>query len=178
MATKLLDSLPHYCFHSPMCNVHKHPDLHVCDTEGCPSSITPIMAEKAGLVDDSGGVTCPTCEGTTTLKVGEKVAEIHAKLCMDETIHYPEKHAAGEIDDAQYANWKSTLTRDELLGYYKRVPDVHITATFNHEETSLMETDLPAFNQLVQTRMKEKAELALLHQVPYLHTTTKHVVKL
>ncbi len=161
-----------------MCNVHQHPDLHVCSTDNCPASITPAMAEKAGLVGEDGIVSCPVCDGKTTLKTGEKVAEIHAKLCLDETIHYPDKHAAGEIDDAQYANWKSTLTRDELLGYYKRVPDVHITATFSHDETSLMETDLPAFNQLVQTRMKERAEVALLHQVPYLHTTTNYVVKL
>ena len=31
------------------------------------------------------------------MKPGETKAEIHAKLCTDETIHYPDLHRAGKI---------------------------------------------------------------------------------
>lgn len=178
MSTSLLDSHKHYCFHSPRCNVHQHPDLHHCDAEACPTAITPQMAEQAGLMAADGSVSCPSCGGSTTLKAGGKLAEVHVKLCTDETIHYPEMHKAGKIDAAQYADWKSTLTRDELLGRYKRVPDVHLVVRCTHEETALMDSDLPAFNELLLMRCKERAEIALLHQVPHQHSTTTATVDL
>jgi hypothetical protein len=130
------------------------------------------------LVDEQGTVTCPQCGGPTTFKPGEKKAEIHAKLCTDPTIHYPELYKAGELSDAEYAAWKATLTREEAQGYYKRVPDVHIIASFTHDETTLMGRDLPAFSALVQTRLRERAEVALMHQVPHLHQTTASTLSL
>jgi hypothetical protein len=188
---RLLDSFKHACFHSPRCNVHQFPSLYRC-TKGashaalvaankapkgasennCTASIHIDMATQAGLVDDKGNVSCPLCGGETTLVQGETKAEIHAKLCTDETIHYPEMRKTGEVTEEVYQAWRGTLTREESMGYYKRVPDVHIMAPFTHEETLLMTTDLPAFNALVQTRLAEKAENALLHQVPYKHQTT------
>src|SRR5258708_6534159 len=89
LVPKLLDSHKHYCFHSPRCNVHTHPDLHHCHQQFCPGAVTPQMAVQAGLVDAEGEVQCPLCDGPTSLKPGEKKAEVHAKLCTDETIHYP-----------------------------------------------------------------------------------------
>jgi hypothetical protein len=136
MPQRLLDSHAHYCFHSPRCNVHTFPDLHRCDSEECPASIHPDMAKQAGLMDEEGSVSCPQCGGTTTLKPGETKAEIHAKLCTDPTIHYPELHKAGKLDTGTYTSWKSTLTRDELIGHYKRVRDMHLVALFTHEETA------------------------------------------
>jgi hypothetical protein len=79
----------------------------------------------------------------------------------------------GTITEDQYQAWKATLTRDELLGVYKRVLDIHIMESFTHEETALMTTDLAAFNTLMQERLAERAEAALLHQAPYRHTTTR-----
>jgi hypothetical protein len=175
---KLLDSHAHYCFHSPRCNVHTFPDLYRCDSKECPVSIHIDMAKQAGLVDEKGNVACPQCGRATTLKPGETKAEIHAKLCTDPTIHYPELHKAGKLDAATYTAWKSTLTRDELMGRYKRVPDIHVMGSFTHEETALMTTDLPAFNAIVQTRLRERAEMALLHQVPYRHSTTTPTISL
>jgi hypothetical protein len=175
---KLLDSHAHYCFHSPRCNVHRHPDLYRCESEECPVSIHLDMAKQAGLVDATGAVQCPQCGGATTLKPGETKAEIHAKLCTDPTIHYPELHKAGELDTSIYSAWKATLTREELMGMYKRVPDIPVMASFTHDETALMTTDLPAFNALVQTRLRERAEMALMHQVPHRHQTTTPSISL
>src|ERR1700723_1036284 len=31
MPQRLLNSHAHFCFHSPRCNVHDHPDLYRCD---------------------------------------------------------------------------------------------------------------------------------------------------
>jgi hypothetical protein len=191
MSQRLLNSHKHFCFHTPRANVHQHPDLHRCNkgaahaqaiainatrdsgTEHCSGSIHVDMATQAGLVDDAGNVLCPLCEGPTTLVQGEKKAEIHALLCTDETIHYPKMHKAGTLSDADYATWKATLTRAELLGHYKRVADIPVMAKFSHDETALMETDLAAFNVLLTTRLHEAAESALLHQVPYRHKTTQ-----
>jgi hypothetical protein len=78
---------------------------------------------------------------------------------------------AGKISGEDYTAWKATLTHEEAMGYYKRVPDIHIVASFTHEETALMDTDLPAFNALIQARLRERAEIALLHQVPHRHQT-------
>jgi hypothetical protein len=113
-----------------------------------------------------------------SLKPGEKNAEVHAKLCTDPTIHYPEMHKAGKLDTETYTAWKATLTRNELMGHYKRVPDVHVVASFTHDETALMTTDLPAFNALLQTRLRERAEMALLHQAPHRHKTTYPTITL
>jgi hypothetical protein len=136
------------------------------------------MAAQAGLVDVDGEVQCPMCDGPTSLKFGETKAEIHAKLCTDPTIHYPELHKAGKLDTATYAAWKATLTREELIGVYKRVPDIHVMASFTHDETALMTTDLPAFNALIQTRLRERAEMALMHQVPHRHSTSTPAISL
>lgn len=176
--TKLLDSHAHYCFHTPVCNVHQHPDLHHCHEQNCPGAIRPDMAKQAGLVDADGEISCPVCGGPTTLNPGKKLAELHAKLCTDETIHYPEMHKAGKIDTAQYAAWKATLTPHELMGYYKRVPDIHVSAKFTHEETALMDTDVPTFNKLMLERLKERAEVALLHNAPHRHETIQAKVSL
>jgi hypothetical protein len=107
------------------------------------------MAEQAGLVKESGEVSCPLCGCETTLNPGTRLAEVHVQLCTDETIHYPEMHKAGKISHEDYEAWKATLSRDELLGRYKRVPDIHVVANFTHEETALMQSDLPAFNALL-----------------------------
>jgi hypothetical protein len=172
MATPILDSHPHYCFHSPICNVHHHPDLHHCHKQHCPGAISPEMAKQAGLMDEDGEISCPLCGCETTLNPGKRLAEVHVQLCTDDSIHYPEMHKAGTISHEDYAAWKATLTRDELLGRYKRVPDIHVLASFTHEETTLMDSDLPAFNVLLLDRVNERAESALLHQVPHRHKTT------
>lgn len=172
MPQRLLNSHKHYCFHSPRCNLHQHPDLHHCHQQFCPGAINPDMAEQAGLQDEDGEVICPVCGGPTTLKPGNRIAEVHAKLCTDATFHYPEMRKSGEITEEGFQAWKATLTRKELMGSYKRVPDIHVMSSFNHDETALMTTDLPAFSALLQTRMHERAEMALLHQVPHRHKTT------
>ncbi len=136
------------------------------------------MAKRAGLMDEHGVVECPQCGGTTTLKPGEKKAEIHAKLCTDISIHYPAMRKAGNLPEAEYQAWKSTLTHDEKCGVYKRVPDIHLMASFTHEETALMDTDLPAFNALLNTRLHETAENALIHQAPHRHMTTQPTISL
>lgn len=148
-----------------------HPDY-------CSASIQFDLARQAGLVDDKGHVTCPACGSATILVPGQKIAEIHASLCTDETIHYPEMRKAGTITEDQYQAWKATLTGEELIGVYKRTPDIHVMASFTHEETALMTTDLNRFNSLMQERLRERAEAALLHQAPYRHTTTRATVTL
>jgi hypothetical protein len=144
----------------------------------CTGHIHIDMAKQAGLVDGKGNVLCPLCEGPTTLVPGEKLAEIHAKLCTDETIHYPEMRRAGTLSEADYQAWKATLTHSELNGYYERVPPINVMAKFTHEETALMQTDLVAFNKLMNERLRERAEVALLHQVPYQHKTTQPAISL
>lgn len=130
------------------------------------------------MLDEAGQIICPRCGGPTSLNPGKRLAEVHAKLCTDETIHYPDAMRAGKLDPAKYAEWKATLTRDELMGHYRRVPDIHVMVAFTHEETELMTTDLSAFNELLQARLRERAEAALLHQVPHRHSTTKHTITL
>lgn len=117
-------------------------------------------------------------QNPTILVPGETKAEIHVKVCTDETIHYPEMRKAGTITEAQYQAWKSTLSHAELCGHYKRVPDMAIMADFTHDETALMTTDLPSFSALMKTRFAERAEAALLHQVPYRHQTTTPTITL
>jgi hypothetical protein len=36
-----------------------------------------------------------------------------------------------------------------------------------------MTTDLPAFNDLLHARLRERAEMAFMHQVPHCHVTTR-----
>ncbi|WP_433963677.1 hypothetical protein [Tunturiibacter gelidiferens] len=158
----------------PACN-----DLAEAAANGaspCPVSIHIDMAKQAGLVDEKGSVSCPGCGGPTTLVPGQKIAEIHAALCTDETIHYPQMRKAGTLSEADYQKWKATLSREELCGVYKRVPDIHVMASFTHEETALMGTD--AFNLLMSERLRERAEAALMHQVPHRHKTTSPTVSL
>jgi hypothetical protein len=191
MPAKLLSSFKHYCFHSHRPNLHQFPDLYRCakgDAHGelmkankatanhpdrCTASITLELATQAGLVDEKGNVTCPVCDGPTVLKPGETRLEIHVKLCTDETIHYPEMRKAGKITEDEYQKWKATLSLKELRGEYKRVPDIPVMAKFTGDEVALLKSDPVKFNELMNTRLKERAEAALLHQVPYRHTTTK-----
>jgi hypothetical protein len=56
----------------------------------CSASIHIDLSTQAGLVDDRGNVSFPICGGSTTLVPGKKQVEIHALLCTDETIHYPQ----------------------------------------------------------------------------------------
>jgi hypothetical protein len=146
------------------------------DAAPCSVSVHIDMAKQAGLVDEKGSVSCPGCGGPTTLVPGQKIAEIHVKLCTDETIHNSTRRRSGEISEAEYQAWKASLTHDEKCGVYKRVPDVHLVASFTHDETALMGTD--EFNVLMNTRIRERAELALMHQAPHRHTTTSVSVSL
>lgn len=190
MSHRLLKSHEHFCFHSHICNVHHHPDLHRCvkgaehesllrsgqapdaDVVPCTGAISADMAKQAGYVDDDGNPVCPLCEGPTVLEPGEVKAEIHAKLCTDPTIHYPEMRKAGKITEDEYKAWKATLTHDERCGIYKRVPDVHVMASFTHDETALMKSDPEAFVKMANDRIRDRAESALLHQAPHRHRTT------
>jgi hypothetical protein len=184
MANKLLEAHEHYCFHSARMNIHQHPDLQVCTNEKleivvegkkkfakCPTAVQPALAKRAGLIDKHGTGLCPSCGCSTKLKPGERRAEVHVKLCTDPTIHYPELYRAGNLDRETYEAWKATLSPSELMGHYKRVPDVHVVANFTHEETALRETDRDAFNELLNERIRERAEAHLLHQVQYRHST-------
>lgn len=178
MAHKILNSQDHHCFHSAILKFHSHPDLHHCDEEKCTTAIRPDVAHKAGYVKEDGTVPCPTCGCTTTLRQGEKRAEVHVKLCTDPTIHYPEWHKSGKIDKSTFEAWKATLTHKELLGHYRRVPDVHVVANFTHDETALINTDPSSFDRLLNERVRQQAELLLLHQVQYRHTTETTEVEL
>lgn len=144
----------------------------------CTAAIRIDMAKQAALVDSKGNVSCPICGGPTVLVPGETKAEVHVKVCTDETIHSPQMRKAGTITEAQYQEWKASLTHDERCGVYKRVPDIHVMASFTHDETALMTSDPAAFAALANTRIAERAEAALLHQVPYRHQTTSPVISL
>ncbi|HTF66737.1 MAG TPA: hypothetical protein VK638_29040 [Edaphobacter sp.] len=184
---KLLESHDHYCFHSVRGNVHQHPDLHRCTSdklaipEGltdeqrkahtCRAAVTPETAERAGLIDEKGSVTCPGCGSSTVLVPGKRKLEVHAKLCTDETIHYPEWRKTGKIDEETYQAWKGTLTREELLGKYERVPDVHVSITLEGDDLDLMESDRDSFNVNLNEKIKGRAEVVLLHQIQHRHTT-------
>lgn len=178
MANVLLESHEHYCFHSVHMNTHTHPDLHHCNEENCNGVVQHDMAKRAGLVNEEGTVLCPECRCHTTLKGGKRVVEVHAKLCTDATIHYPALYKAGKLDKETYEAWKATLTLDELHGRYRRVPDAHVVANFTHEEALLIETDLEAFNKLLNERIRERAEKTLIHQVQHRHTTESTTIKL
>jgi hypothetical protein len=178
MDNQILESHEHYCFHSAVLKCHTHPELHCCDEERCPTAVRPEVAQRAGMVDEDGKVRCPSCGCSTTLKREERLAEVHAKLCTDPTIHYPDLYRAGKIDRKTFEDWKSTLSPKELMGHYKRVPDVHVVANFTHEETSLIDTDPEAFNELLNDRIRARAEAVLLHQVQYRHSTETTHIKL
>ncbi|WP_130417544.1 hypothetical protein [Edaphobacter modestus] len=143
------------------------------------------MAHKSGHVDADGNIVCPHIEkdgtmcGYSTYPSGErKVVEVHAKLCTDVTIHYPAMRKAGTITEEQFQAWKSTLSREELLGNYKRTPDLHICVQLRDDEAALVDTDLAAFNTLLQQRLKEKAETQLRYSAPYSHKTSKTSINL
>jgi hypothetical protein len=143
------------------------------------------MAKKAGYVDADGNVTCPhvkkdgTICGAATVASGDrKIVEVHVKMCTDETIHYPEWRKSGKITEEQFQTWKATLTRHELLGHYKRTEDVHLTVQMHDDEAALVDTNLDAFNTLLQQRIREKGETALRYSTPYRKTTTSTPVSL
>jgi hypothetical protein len=178
MAVSLLSALDHYCFHSPRVNVHQHPNLHHCVEQNCPGVVAPALAEKAGLADPDGNVKCPLC-GCDTYPKGEwKEVEVHVQLCTDPTIHYPKMYKAGKLKKEDYEAWKATLTREEQLGYYIRVPNHPIVAKINRDEAVLMDNDQRAFLALVNQRVKDTAENALRHQMPFRHKTTTQKAKL
>jgi hypothetical protein len=56
---------------------------------------------------------------------------------------------AGTITEDEYQAWKVTLSHDERPEISKRVPDIHLMASFAHEETALMDLDPKAFNRFV-----------------------------
>ena len=175
---KLLDSYDHHCFHSPRANVHTHPDLNHCLSQNCPGAISKEMATQAGYADDDGNVKCPLCNGHTHPSGERKVVEVHAKLCTDPTIHYPEWRKTGKVDEEDFQAWKATLTRDELLGHYKRVEDIYVSVQLRHDDAALLGTDPDAFNRLLNQRLRERAEIALLHQAPHRHKTTTTSISL
>jgi hypothetical protein len=173
MAKTLLDALDHYCFHSPRLNIHKHPNLHHCTEKECPGAISAELAAKAGLQDEDGTVKCPLCNCDTYPKGEWTEIEVHAHLCTDPTIHYPKMYKAGKLSKDAYDAWKATLTREEQLGYYKRVPHHPIVAKINRDEAALMKTDLASFTKLVNERVKDSAERCLLFQSLFRHETTQ-----
>jgi hypothetical protein len=159
-------------------NVHQHPNLHHCMEKDCPGAINAAMAATAGLVDADGTVKCPLCACDTYPKGEWKEIDVHVDLCTDETRHYPRMYKAGKISKEAYEAWKATLSQEELLGYYNRVPHQAVVAKLNRDEASLMDTDQTAFLSLVNQRVKESADRALLYQAPYRHTTTTQRPKL
>jgi len=84
----------------------------------------------------------------------------------------------GEIDEETYQKWKDTLTREELLGRYKRVPDVHVSITMEGDDLDLMDSDRDSFNGKLNDKMKGRAEVVLLHQVQHRHTTDSVTISL
>lgn len=172
MAVSLLDSLDHFCFHDPRLQTHHHPNLHHCIEKDCPGAISEDMAAKAGLTDENGDVKCPCC-GCDTYPKGEwKEVDVHVDLCTDQTIHYPRMYRAGKLPKADYDAWKSTLTAEELRGYYNRVPHQHVVAKLHRDEAALIDTDKDAFMKIVNQKVRDAAERKLLFQTPYLHRTT------
>ncbi len=133
MATKLLDSIGHFCYHAPRMNVHHHPQSSPLHREGLPTgAIAPDVAAKAGLTDAAGDVKCPLCNCHTYPKGEWKEAEVHVDLCTDETVHYPRMHKAGKLSKRNSStHGRRTLNQEELLGYYNRVPKQHVVAKLN-----------------------------------------------
>ncbi|HVJ09923.1 MAG TPA: hypothetical protein VM554_16210 [Acidisarcina sp.] len=113
-----------------------------------------------------------------TLNPARREAEVHVQLCTDKTIHYPEMHKVKTISDADYAAWKATLTRDELLGNYVRVPTSTVFAKFTHDETALLDSAPDKFQTIMQGRVNDSAENAMRHSIPSQHKTTKQAVKI
>lgn len=171
MAVSLLNSLEHHCFHSPRINIQQHPNLHHCIEKDCTGVITPEMAAAVGLADEDGNVKCPLCHCDTYPKGEWKEADVHVQLCTDPTIHYPRMYKAGKLKKEDYEAWKATLTPEEQRGYYKRVPNHPVVAKINRDEAALMDTDDAAFLAIVNQRVNESAERALLHQIPHRHKT-------
>jgi hypothetical protein len=112
-----------------------------------------------------------------TLVLGKKVAEVHVKLCHDETHHYPELLRKGKIDKKTFDAWTATLTLDELRGHYHRNPPEHFVAHLTEEETALMDTEVAAFNKVLSQRVKDRAENHLrFNHHAHKRTTAMHVV--
>jgi hypothetical protein len=130
------------------------------------------VAAKAGLTDAAGDVKCPLCNCDTYPKGEWKEAEVHVDLCTDETVHYPRMYKAGKLSKEQFDAWKATLSQEELLGYYNRVPKQHVVAKLSRDEAELMETDPASFTKLVNERVRDSSERCLLFQSPYRHKTT------
>jgi phage terminase large subunit GpA-like protein len=71
-------------------------------SQHCPGVISEAVAHKSEHIDNEGNVICPNC-GESTYPSGErKVVEVHAKLCTDETIHYPAMRKAGTITEEKF----------------------------------------------------------------------------
>lgn len=179
MTAPLLDSIGHSCFHSRRLVKHVIPNLHHCVKPKCPGAIAEDVARRARFVDANGEIVCPHLKkdgtrcGAPTYPSGERqVLDVHAMLCADETIHYPEMRKAGQLGEEQYQAWFATLTREEKMGYYKRVPDVHVAVQLHDDEVDLYQNDPVAFEKLVHSKLRGRAEVALLHQVPHRRKVT------
>jgi hypothetical protein len=47
-----------------------------------------------------------------------------------------------------------------------------VTVRFHDDEVELMHNAIAAFNTLMSRKLREQAEVALLHQAPHRHKTT------
>jgi hypothetical protein len=160
-------------------NLLTTPDKHHCDS--CHAGYTEVMAKQAKLHDAEGVVRCPHCEGAPATKLvpGSTVAEVHLKLCIDETYHYPEWYRAGKITKDKYDAWVATLTDLEKHGHYHRSPPEHFMVSLTAEETVLKDTDVAAFNKVLNEKVRERAENHLRHcHHAHEHKATTHKINL
>jgi predicted RNA-binding Zn-ribbon protein involved in translation (DUF1610 family) len=161
---KFLDALNHYCIDNAVLHIHPAPTVHQCAACG-------LTLAEDNFVKFSQNGTCPKCGVAMTSSGPQKFGELHAELCVDETKHYPEKLASGELSSDDYTAWVATLTDREKMGFYERVRSVHLHVQFNHAEIALQDSNPEAFQKLVDTKLRARAELTLQHDHQHRYTT-------
>lgn len=151
--------LEHVCVCSSHLVEHPQPRLQECPCCGC--TLSDEMCDRIGLPHE--GANCPDCGDAMFKWPNRDFAELHLEICTDKCCHYPEMHAAGKISEQEYNEWVSTLTPREKLGFYERHPKLRVCVPLTADDMKLQQSPTE-FAQLVDSKVKERLNLALKHE--------------
>jgi predicted nucleic-acid-binding Zn-ribbon protein len=185
----MIDALDHICIvpGSAIINDHPVPEFWHCNDCGTGNAaehklrVTRPTAEKLNLIQENGTVLCPNCGDELVHSGAQHFAEMHVDVCVDHSIHTPERYRLGEITSEEYAAWFNSLTDREKVGQYERERPHHLTIRLSHQELELEKKDPEAFQQIVHDKLVARLELdahyILQHRYQQKQRRADHLVK-
>lgn len=185
----MIDAIDHVCIipGSAMINDHPRPEFWHCRDCGTGEAtehklrVTKKTAEKLNLINEDGSVSCPNCGEDLQHSGPQLFAEMHVDVCLDHSIHTPDRYKAGEITAEEYKAWFDSLTDREKVGQYERERPHHLTIRLSHQELELEKKDPEAFQKIVHDKLVARLELdahyILQHRYQQKQRRADHLVK-